>query len=38
MAELIDRKRQVLAQLMDGKDVAEESMISELLNKYLKEN
>lgn len=38
MAELIDRKRQILTRLMDGKDVEEGSMISELLNKYLKEN
>ena len=38
LAALIDRKLQVLSHLLDGKEVDEESMISELLAKYTKED
>jgi len=34
IAQLIDEKRKILAQVLDGKDVDESSMLSELLKKY----
>lgn len=34
---LLDKKRKVLSQVLDGKDVEEESMLTELLDKYKKE-
>lgn len=34
IAELIDHKRQVLSQVLDGKDADEDSMFMELLKKY----
>lgn len=37
IAKLIDRKRAVLAKVLDGEEITEESMLSELLTKYGKE-
>jgi len=34
IAQLIDKKRQILSQVLDGKDADTESMLSELLQKY----
>lgn len=36
IAELIDSKRRVLSQVLDGKDIETDSMLSELLQKYSK--
>lgn len=35
IAQLIDAKRKVVTKVLDGQDVDEESMLSELMKKYV---